>query len=99
MLKVILGFILIITSVFSKEELEFQIQKKDNKNIEVLLIRSIEDKIQVYKVQYGDTLSKIALKLENNIDTLIKLNDIKDKDSIVTNEKLKYIKKREKEIQ
>lgn len=93
MLRVIFGFIFIVTSVFSKEEFEFQIQKKDDKHIEILLIKSIEDKIQVYQIQYGDTLSELALKLENNIDTLIELNNIKNKDLIITDRKLKYIKK------
>ena len=96
MLKIILSFIFVVTSTFSKEELNFQIQNTKNRNIEVLLTKVSTDKIYVYQIQYGDTLSELSLKLKNNMDTLIKLNNIKNKNLIIVNEKLKYIEKKEK---
>lgn len=95
MLKVIFGFILVATSIFSKEELKFQLQKTEEKNIEILLLKNNKTEVKVYQIQAGDTLSELALKLNNTMDTLIELNDIKNKDLIITNEKLKYIEKGE----
>lgn len=95
MLKVIFGFMLVVTSIFSKEELKFQIQKIEGKNIEILLSKNSKSEVQVYQIQAGDTLSELALKLNNTMDTLIELNNIKNKDLIITNEKLKYIEKGE----
>ena len=57
---------------------------------------SSESKIQIYKIKYGDTLSELVLKLKNNMNTLIKLNNIKNRDLIITGENLKYIKKGDK---
>lgn len=95
MIKVIFGFMLVVTSIFSKEELKFQIQKIEGKNIEILLSKNSKSEVQVYQIQAGDTLSELALKLNNTMDTLIELNNIKNKDLIITNEKLKYIEKGE----
>ncbi|MGL5459974.1 MAG: LysM peptidoglycan-binding domain-containing protein [Cetobacterium sp.] len=95
MSKLLFGFIFIVTTIFSKDELEFQIEKIKNKNIEILLTKNIKN-IRKYKIQRGDTLSELSLKLNNNMDILIELNDIKNKDLIIINEKLKYIEKEEK---
>lgn len=97
MFKVIFGFIFVVTAIFSEDKLEFQIQNVKNKKIEVLLTRSMKNnevKFQVYQIQSGDTLSELSLKLNNDIDTLIELNNIKNKNLIITNEKLKYIEKK-----
>lgn len=96
MFKIIFGFIFMSTIIFSTQELEFQVKKIDNKNIEILVAESSETKIQIYKIKYGDTLSELALNLKNNMNTLIKLNNIKNRDLIITGENLKYIKKGDK---
>lgn len=96
MFKIIFGFIFMSTIIFSTQELEFQVKKIDNKNIEILVTESSETKIQIYKIKYGDTLSELALNLKNNMNTLIKLNNIKNRDLIITGENLKYIKKGDK---
>lgn len=96
MFKIIFGFIFMSTIIFSAQELEFQVKKIDNKNIEILVTESSETKIQIYKIKYGDTLSELVLKLKNNMNTLIKLNNIKNRDLIITGENLKYIKKGDK---
>lgn len=91
---------IIATSIFSKEKLEIQIQKADNRKIEILLIKDNEgnsEQIQVYQIQFGDTLSALALKLGNNIEELINLNNIKNRDLIIIDEKLKYLEKGEEE--
>lgn len=96
MLKLIFGFIFIATTVFSEQQLEFQVKKVDNKNIEILVTGNNEPNIKIYKIQYGDTLSELALKFKNSVSALVELNNIKNKDLIITNHELKYIEKGDK---
>lgn len=93
-MRVIFGFLLLVTSIFSQEKLEVQIKKSlDNKKIEIVLSKNMdikENKIQIYKIQSGDTLSELSVKLNNSIKNFKKLNNIKDENLIFEGKELKY---------
>ena len=44
--------------------------------------------ITIYTIQKGDTLWNLAKKYKTTIDTLVKLNDIEDPDSIYAGDKI-----------
>lgn len=50
--------------------------------LEIFLVRQAEDLAKTYTVVKGDTLSKIAKKYGTTVDTLVKLNGIKNKNLI-----------------
>lgn len=93
MFKSICIFILFTSLAFSREKLEFQLQKIGNKDIGIVVMQEKESNLEEYLIKSGDTLSEIALELNVSMEELIKLNNIKDKNLIITGKKLKYINK------
>lgn len=90
MSKGIFIFLVLATTIFPKNRLEFQIENVKKKTIEILLKKE-EVATGEYKVVKGDTLSELALKLNNSMKTLMELNSIEDKDLIIEGEVLKYL--------
>lgn len=93
MFKSVCIFMLFTSLAFSREKLEFQLQKIGNKDIGILVTLGSESNLDEYTIKSGDTLSRIALKLNVSVKELIKLNNIRDKNTIITGKKLKYINK------
>lgn len=90
MSKGIFVFLILGTTIFSKNRLEFQIENVKKKTIEILLKKE-KTATGEYKVVKGDTLSELALKLNNSMKTLMELNSIENKDLIIEGEVLKYL--------
>lgn len=50
---------------------------------------TVKEKYTTYKIKRGDTLSEIAAKYNTTVDTLVKLNNIKDKNKINAGDTIK----------
>lgn len=94
MYKLLSLFLIVGSLVLARENknnLEFQLNNKNLESLEILII-SDED-VEIYTIKEGDTLSKISKKLNNKVNSLAKLNNIKNIDLIITGAPLLYIVK------
>ncbi len=78
--KAVVYFYAKCSDVFDKEYVK-DIEQNDD---------TVEKKasITIYTIQKGDTLWNLAKKYKTTIDTLVKLNDIEDPDSIYAGDKI-----------
>lgn len=98
MKKILLIFILNSAFILAKQDLKFEIKEKNNENIKILIVKdgkqkqtekpSVKNIENIYIVKSGDTLSLIAKKFNLSVDYLAKINNIRNKNLIVTNQKL-----------
>ena len=100
MKKIFLVFILNAAFLLAEQNLKFEIVEKNNDNIKILITKEKEEKKlsqntsseerteTMYIVKKGDALSLIAKKFNVPMSYLIKINNIKNKDLIITNQKL-----------
>ncbi len=98
MKKILLIFILNSAFILAKQDLKFEIKEKNNENIKILIVKdgkqkqkekpSVKNIEDVYIIKSGDTLSLIAKKFNLSVDYLTKINNIRNKNLITTNQKL-----------
>lgn len=102
MKKLLLIFILNSVLILAKQDLKFKIQEKNNENIKILIVKDtlikqrehppIKNSEYIYIVKSGDTLSLIAKKFNLSVKYLIEINNIKNKNLLLTNQRL-FLKK------
>ncbi|MGL5725252.1 LysM peptidoglycan-binding domain-containing protein [Cetobacterium sp.] len=96
MKKLLLIFILNSAFILAKQDLKFEIKEKNNENIKILIVKDgkqkkksiVRNNENTYIIKYGDTLSLIAKKYNLSVDYLVKINNIKNKNLIIANQKL-----------
>lgn len=92
MYKLLSIFLIIGSLVLARENnLEFQLNNKNLESLEILI--TSDDNVEIYIIKEGDTLSKISKKINNTVNSLVKLNNIKNKDLINVGAPLLYIVK------
>lgn len=94
MRKLVLIFILNSAFTLAKQDLKFEIKEKNNEKVKILIVKEKNLKYQkkntkkIYIVKSGDTLSLIAKKFNMPIDYLAKINNIKNNNLIIINQKI-----------
>ncbi|MGL5725162.1 LysM peptidoglycan-binding domain-containing protein [Cetobacterium sp.] len=82
----IIGFT--VSALEDSNNLEFKFSNKNLETLEILITSSEE--VKEYIIQRGDTLTKIARKLNTSIEILAAKNNIKNIDLIYSDTKLVY---------
>ncbi|MGL5208353.1 LysM peptidoglycan-binding domain-containing protein [Cetobacterium sp.] len=90
MKKIFIGTILLSTSVFAREQLEFKAYTNKKKEIVIKVQKSHKknEDIYIYVIKSGDTLSKISKKVGVSVKNLMLVNNIKNPNLIITGQSL-----------
>lgn len=87
--RLTLLFICIFKFNYTQEKLKFSIENKEENTIFIKVSEDISDKkYKKYIIKWGDTLSEISIKNKVTMYELENLNNIENRDLIITGEEL-----------